>query len=140
MKPEERSMILDLFDRIAAAPKDNIDREADQVIRDAVTRNPSAPLSSSKPSSSRRRRYDVPMSASASFRMPRRLRAPTGKLASWAPVAGSEAAQFRTQGSGRVRLPIRAAAPTIPVTRSQCRDSPCRRSPCSPRPLAAVAF
>lgn len=43
MKPEERSMILDLFDRIAAAPKDNIDREADQVIRDAVTRNPSAP-------------------------------------------------------------------------------------------------
>jgi hypothetical protein len=43
MKPEERSMILDLFDRIAAAPQDNIDREADQVIRDAVARNPNAP-------------------------------------------------------------------------------------------------
>lgn len=43
MKPEERSMILDLFDRIAAAPQDSNDRDAERLIREAVASVPNAP-------------------------------------------------------------------------------------------------
>ena len=43
MRPEERELIQDLFDRIGATTTESTDRDADRLIRDAVARNPNAP-------------------------------------------------------------------------------------------------
>lgn len=43
MRPEEREMIQDLFDRVGAATTESNDRDAERLIRDAVARNPNAP-------------------------------------------------------------------------------------------------
>lgn len=42
MKPEERNLIQDLFDRIGESSQENNDRDAERLIRDAVARNPNA--------------------------------------------------------------------------------------------------
>ncbi len=42
MKAEERDLILGLFDRIAATSPQENDREAEQLIRDEIARNPNA--------------------------------------------------------------------------------------------------
>jgi hypothetical protein len=43
MRPEERNLIQDLFDRIGDTSTENNDRDAERLIRDAVARNPNAP-------------------------------------------------------------------------------------------------
>jgi hypothetical protein len=43
MRPEEREMIQDLFDRVGATTTESNDRDAERFIRDAVARNPNAP-------------------------------------------------------------------------------------------------
>jgi hypothetical protein len=43
MRPEERELIQDLFDRIGATSTESNDRDAERLIRDAVARNPNAP-------------------------------------------------------------------------------------------------
>lgn len=43
MRPEERQLVLDLFDRISAAPSHDNDPDAEQLIRDAVARDPNSP-------------------------------------------------------------------------------------------------
>ncbi len=43
MRPEERELIQDLFDRVGATTTESNDRDAERLIRDAVARNPNAP-------------------------------------------------------------------------------------------------
>lgn len=43
MRPEERQLILDLFDRIGAVPTRDNDVDVEQLIRDAVARDPNSP-------------------------------------------------------------------------------------------------
>ena len=136
MTPQERDLILGLFQRLTPPPEGDIDGEARALIDGLVRQQPLAPyllvqtaLVQESPSRARRRRSPIwrPSSPRPRLRPPRRRRGGASSRACWAAKRRAVRLTPRPPHLNRLRLPRPRRDPGAPVEAPASCSRRCRR-------------